>query len=99
MPRLYTIDGSQGSEAKIAILDLVVTDATNTGAGSTKDKKRCNVTFTRGKPALWRFGGPPEGVCTGYKRPNIVAKEARTESRHTVLVRPSSPPRLVREGD
>lgn len=55
IPRLYTIEGSRGSEAKIAILDLVVTDATNAGQGFTKDKKRCNVAFTHGKQAICRL--------------------------------------------
>lgn len=85
VPRLSTIDGAQGSEAKVVLLDLVVTEATNKGLGFLKDRMRCNVAFTRAQKALWLFGGQLEGELNDATRESLKGKPGQQRTIPAVV--------------
>ncbi|KAH9833625.1 AAA domain, partial [Teratosphaeria destructans] len=57
MPRVITVDGSQGNEAPIVIFDGSLQRGDERNIGFMSDLGRVNVAITRAKDVLWIIGG------------------------------------------
>ncbi|KAF2774488.1 hypothetical protein EJ03DRAFT_347084 [Teratosphaeria nubilosa] len=63
MPRVFTVDGSQGNEAPIVIFDGSLQRGDERSIGFMSDLGRVNVAITRAKDVLWIIGGSMSLHC------------------------------------
>ncbi|KAF2136634.1 uncharacterized protein K452DRAFT_127675 [Aplosporella prunicola CBS 121167] len=87
IPRVLTVDSSQGQEAKLVFFDLVVTEAEKpSDMGFVSEEKRSCVSFTRAKQVLTIVGGSLAGKMNDLKSSKFDDEESEATRSKLVAV-------------